>query len=583
MEEKGFQDYCALFRRRRTQFAAIAAGIFTLGLLTAFLLPATYRSTATILIEEQEIPPDLVRSTITTYAAQALQIINQRVMTRANLENIIAKFNLYPDARERLTTEEVIDRMRDDITLDTISADVIDPRTGRPSSATIAFTLSYDGRNPDLVQRVANEITSLYLEENLKNRTQKTAETSDFLKEEARQMGEYVAVLENKLSAFKESHLYTLPEQKQLNLELLDRTERELLDVDNEIRAIEDRKFYLDGQLALIRPEIPILAASGERILSPEDRLKALQTEYLGLASRYSDKHPDMVKAHHEIESLTLETGEADGSLERAKQLQRLLADQVALREKYADSHPDMVVLNKRIAALEASLDHARTHRSLGRITRTQPENPAYITLRAQRDSNVQDLQALLKKRREIRGRLKEFEDRLVQSPAVERQYLELVRDYENATTRYRELKAKEMEAQVAEQLEKKSKGERFSIIEPPLLPEKPVRPNRLVIAALGWVLAIGGAAAYILLRDSLDPSIRGTRTVALLAGAPPLAVIPHLETDEDLAGLQRKRSLAVLTTLALVLLSAGLVHFFWIPLDVLWFKALRKFDTFLY
>src|SRR5690606_36011090 len=146
-------------------------------------------------------------STITTYATQRLQMIGQRVMTRANLNKIIEKFDLYADARQRLTEEEIIERMRSDIALETISADIIDPRTGRPSTVTIAFTLSYDSRDPDLAQRVASEITSLYLEENLKTRAQRTAETSDFLEEEARQMGEHVSDLERKLADFKEQNL----------------------------------------------------------------------------------------------------------------------------------------------------------------------------------------------------------------------------------------------------------------------------------------------------------------------------------------------------------------------------------------
>lgn len=582
MEEKGFYDYMAGFKRSKSQFAAILTGILFLTLLLAVLLPPTYRSTATILIEEQEIPPELVRSTITTYATQRLQMISQRVMTRSNLNKIIEKFDLYADARQRLTEEEIIKRMRDDIALDTISADIIDPRTGRPSTATIAFTLAYDSRNPDLAQRVANEITSLYLEENLKTRTQRTAETSDFLKEETRQMGDYVSVLEKKLADFKEQNLNSLPEQKQINIELMDRTERELMQIDNEILSLEDRKFYLDGQLAQIKPDVPVISSTGERILSPQDRLKSLKTEYLAMVSRYSDKHPDVVKARLEIASLKMDAGDSDSGLEMAKHLAQLDGQLASLREKYSENHPDIVNLRKQISALEAELRTAQTTRAVRDIAASKPENPAYITLQAQRDGTLQDLRVLRQRREEVKAKLGAYESRLLQSPKVERQYLELVRDYENATARYRELRAKAMEAEVAEQLEKKSKGERFSIIEPPLLPEKPIKPNRPAIAFLGVMLAIAGGFGYVLLIENMDKSIRGAKLITGLAGGPPLAVIPYFETDEDISQQQKMRSVGMLAGLGFILLILALVHWLWIPLDVLWFRGLRKMDSLL-
>jgi uncharacterized protein involved in exopolysaccharide biosynthesis len=580
MEEKGLHDYIAAFRRSKRQFAAILGGILFLSLLLAVLLPPTYRSSATILIEEQEIPSDLVRSTITTYATQRLQMIGQRVMTRANLNKIIEKFDLYADARQRLTEEEIIERMRSDIALETISADIIDPRTGRPSTVTIAFTLSYDSRDPDLAQRVASEITSLYLEENLKTRAQRTAETSDFLEEEARRMGEHVSALERKLAEFKEQNLNSLPEQKQINIDLMDRSERELIQIDNEIRSLEDRKFYLDGQLAQIKPDVPVISSTGERILSPEDRLKSLKAEYLAMASRYSDKHPDVVKARLEINSLKPAAGDPESGLELAKYLTQLDGQLASLREKYSENHPDIVNLRKQISALDAELKRVQMTRTIRDITSGQPENPAYITLQAQRDGVIQDLRTLRKRRGDVKAKLGEYEKRLLQTPKVERQYLELVRDYENATARYRELKAKAMEAEVAEQLERKSKGERFSIIEPPLVPEQPVKPNRPAIAFLGMMLAMAGGFGYVLLTENMDQSVRGMKRIAVLAGTAPVSVIPYLKTDEEISQQQRIRTVGVLAGLGLILLVLALVHWLWIPLDVLWFRGLRKVDT---
>ena len=165
MEEnvKGLGDYLAILKRRRWQLIVPAVLIFAAAAAAALLLPPVYKSTATILVEQQEIPQDLVRTTVTSFAAERIQVISQRVMTTAKLGEIIERFNLYPDERRKVPLSDVVEKMREHIDLDMIDADVIDPRSGRASEATIAFTLGYQSDSPQLAQKVANEMVSLYL------------------------------------------------------------------------------------------------------------------------------------------------------------------------------------------------------------------------------------------------------------------------------------------------------------------------------------------------------------------------------------------------------------------------------------
>ncbi|MGZ8249531.1 GNVR domain-containing protein [Methylomagnum sp.] len=580
MEEKQLSDYLAAFRRHRRAFAAIFAGLLVLCLGVALLLPSVYRSAATILIEEQEIPPELVRSTITSYAAQRLQTINQRVMTRSNLLGIIDKFDLYADRRKRETTEEIIERMRDDIAFQTISAEVIDPRSGHPTVATIAFSLSFDGHDPGLVQKVTNEITNLYLEENLKNRTQKTAEATDFLTSEVEQMGAVAAELEKKLSAFKEANIDALQEQKPLIAQSMERVEHEIKEIDLQIRALQERNFLVDSQLAQVSPESPVYS-SGEHVNTPGERLKALRTAYITLSAKYSERHPDVVKMRQEIEALEKQAGAVDPSADQAKQLGELRTERMALAEKYAEGHPDLVALDKRIGALEDALARRpKKSRATLSLAESEADNPAFLNLLAQKESNALEIDGLSRRRTELRAKLVDYEHRQQRTPEVERQYMSLARDWENATVRYRELKAKLGEAQIGEQLERKSKGERFAIVEPPLLPEKPIKPNRPVIAVLGLALALAAAAGYVLLRETLDSSVRKVQHIAALTGAPPLAVIPHLDPDAGGPGRTRRRLMIGAALGVGLLIALLLVHWLWIPLDVLWFRGLRKIDA---
>lgn len=576
MEEEGksLSEYLTAIRRRWPGVAVTAAAILVLAILVAFLWPRTYTSTATILIEEQDIPPDLVRSTVTTYAWQRIQTINQRVMTRATLLNIIEKYDLYAGDRRRKTSEEILERMRKDIKVEPISADVIDPRTGRPMPATIAFTLSFDGERADVAQKVANELTSLYLNENLKTRTERAEETYSFLTEETNRLSAEIAELETKLAQFKERNVDRLPELAGFNHQLIERTERELLDTQAQIRALEERKFYLEGQLGQLSPTSPMYAPTGERILDPATRLKLLKTELAATAAKYSPRHPDVVRLQEEIEGLEKEVGSVSPAQEQARQLGKVRTELAAAREKYGENHPDVVRLRSELESLEKSLPKAATAESS--VLAEKPDNPAYINIQSQLEGVTSQIRSLEKKRQELSAKIADYEKRIALSPQVEREYLELKRNHENAQLKYREIKAKQMEAQVGQQLEKERKGERFSLIDPPQLPEQPSRPNVPAILVLGFILSLAGGFGFLLVAEALDGSVRSPRAVAAILGAAPLSIIPVVENSEDLTRRRRRQRLALQSTIAALVVVGFVVQFFWIPWDVLWFKGLR-------
>jgi protein tyrosine kinase modulator len=571
-ETKDLRDYLAAFRRRKKPLLATVTVLFLIAVAVAALLPSVYRSTATILIEQQEMPPDLVRSTISSYADQRIQVISQQVMTRANLMRIVEKYNLYPSYRANKTSEELLQRLSKDIKLDILKADVIDQRSGAKTTATIAFSLSYEGEAPAIAQKVANELVTLFLSENLKSRQQKTAETSTFLGDEAAKLSEHVSETEAKLATFKAKNTGRLPELMQLNMQLRDRADSETKELDRQISSLEERKFYLEGQLAQMKPNSPLISASGERILDSDERLKTLQAQQASLSGVYSSSHPDIVKMRREIEALQKETGGGADPQEQSKQLIRLRAELATTREKYSDDHPDVVKLKKSIAALEAEQPVPAKVRAAG----VTPENPAYIAFKAQLEGILSELKSSRSKRAALQSKIASYDRRLEQTPEVEREYLDLTRDHEASLMRYREIRAKQMQADIGQELEKDRKGERFSLIDPPQLPEKPSSPNRPAILLLGFVLSVGSGVGSAAVLESLDASVRGSKALSGLLKVPVLAVIPYMENNEE---RQRKRKITLIITLSSIAtlgLAVVLVHFFFVPLDVLWFRALR-------
>jgi len=579
MEEdiKGLSDYIAAFKRRKIRFVATTFVILAISVLAALLWPPTYRSAATILIEQQEIPTDLVRSTVTSYADQRIQLIKQRVITSSNLQRIIEQFGLYAKELQTESMLMMLETMRENIAVDMITADVVDPKHGKPVSASIAFTISFDYEYPTMAQKVANELVSLFLNENLKQRSSLAGEASIFLSEEAEKLNEQVAALEAKLADFKEKNVNQLPELVQLNLQLMERTDRELTEVQRQIRALEERKIYLTSELALIAPNSMLYSSDGKRIFSSEDRLKDLQSKYITAAAVYAENHPDLKKMRKELAALKKEVKPEGMALELQTKLKGLNSQRVKLTEQYSDQHPDVKKIQSSISSMQLVLDQELLKEKPEETLTSKPDNPAYIQLQAQLETAESDLSSFYKTKEELEAKLKNYEKRITASPQVEKKYRNLTRDYDNALTKYKEIKAKQMEAELAETLEKKNKGERFSLIEPPQLPEEPETPNRPAILFLGFIFSMIGGIGIVATAEALDNSIHGARGVVQAVGMPPLAVIPLITNATD----RRKKALRQLVSVAAVIFvivgACLLIHLFFMPLDVLWFSILRR------
>ncbi|MCS6317309.1 MAG: lipopolysaccharide biosynthesis protein [Nitrospira sp.] len=557
----------------------LAGGILLcLSLAAAVLWPPTFKSTATILIEEQEVPAELVHSTITSYADQRIEMIKQQVMSRSSLWKVVEQYNLYPDMRRDNPTEEVVKRFIKDIEVEVISADVIDKRTQHATKATIAFTVSYNSGSPDTAQRVANELTSLFLGENLKSRERQAQETTTFLKQEAEGLAAHIEEVEAKLAKFKQRASGALPELMPLNLQMMNQADRELMDLDQQIRSLEERKSYLDGELATIKPNTPILSVTGERILDSVERLSGLRAEYAGASANLSPDHPDVIKMKQEISALEKETGANPETQEIAKQLIDARARQATLADRLGKDHPDVLQATRTIGALERELSRIGT--TPGNNPMQRPENPAYINIQAQLNSVNSSLEALKTSRTTIKRRLQDYAKRIERTPELEPDYLVLARDRDTSAQKYQDIRSRLLEAKVSEGLEVQRKGERFSLIDPPGMPESPEKPNRKAIVLLGFILALAGGAGSAAVAEHLDRSIRTPEQVVRLTQAFPLAVIPYMPNREDLArALKRRRMIRTASLGALVLLLL-VSHLFWTPLDVLWYATLKRFGV---
>ncbi|MDD3579938.1 MAG: GNVR domain-containing protein [Desulfobacca sp.] len=563
-QEKDLRFYWQTLLARKHYFIWPAVAVLLLSVIVALALPPTYESKSTILIEEQQIPQNFVQTTVTGLADERIQSLSQLILSRTRLLEVIKQFNLYPDMRDKYAVEEVIEKMRNDIKVDLITAEV---GTGRKNQGvTIAFTVAYQGRNPETVQRVAGTLASLYLEENLKIREQQAKTTTQFLEAELKEIKERIRTIGDSISEFKTKHGEILPELQQFNLSQAESLERSIDQLNAQIRAVEDRKIYLDSQLLMINPDSPLISGTGERILDPHSRLRTLKVILAELQARYSDDHPDISRVKQEMAELEKMVGASEGSPSMKRQkLTNLKAELAQKQSRYSDQHPEIIKLKREIAELESIPEVNSPAPAVA-----QPDNPAYINLLTNIQSATNDINMLRGQKAELEAKLKNYRQRLEDAPQVEQEYLALVRDYQNAHDKHQEIMNKILEARIAEGMEASQKAEKFTLIDPASYPEKPVSPNRPLIMLAGLILSGGMGFGLVALTEHLDHSVKSADEVAWLTGVPVLGRITRMVTAEDLAQkIRRRRLLWYLVGLA-ILMGFVSLHLFIMDLGIL-------------
>ena len=512
-------DYLSILKRRWLQMLVVFIILVLTAIVAAMLMPPVYQSTGTILVEAQQIPVDVIKATVTSYADERIEVIKQRVMTRDNLYRIINKYKLYPKKIDSETTSTLIDLMRQSISVNILNADVQNANGGR---ATIAFKVGFEYEKPDVAHKVANEIVTLFLDENVKARTLKATETTEFLTQEVGNLKKELESVENKVATYKQQNSDSLPEHMELYMGMLHQSELDIKEIDRDYKSTQEELRYLDVDLA---------TASAS----------AKKTTVKGSASQDLNK----ARANLEIAQAT-----------------------------YKDTHPAIKALKRQIENLEKTSDINQDE------VLDKPDLDSQLVLgkiRAQVESGKVRLNSLAQQKKSTQNKIAQLQAQVTKSPQVEKGLTGMLRDYDNAKSKYEEVKSKQLNAKIAENLEQENKAERFSLIEPPIFPDKPIRPNRIKIMTLGVFAALGSALALAGLLELLEGKLRGVEAVTAVLGVRPLVIIPYIYTQLE---LNRKRNTTRYVLLAIgiiVIIILFAIHFLWMPLDLLLIKLMAR------
>lgn len=454
--------------RRRWVWIPLFLLIWVGSVVFARILPSIYLSQSTILVELQELPQDLVTATIGGYAETRLSALDQRIRSASSLLNVIRKHNVYPELERAGLEADMLEMMNAALIRESSVVMVLGP-SGRPTETTVSFSVTFEHESPVIAQKVTNEFAEMYLQENTRSRVAQASEVSRFLRNEVDRLGVEFNDIEGRITQFKEQHINELPEQIEMSRRQIESTESNLLRSEQRVQALQDTKRELETRVRL---------ESANRITVGE-LLDMRRSELAQAESRYSPLHPDVKR------------------------------------------------LKAEVAELETQMDHPEKVFVIGEDGDKPPNNRVNIALQAQLSEVTTNLQVEVAAMNELKRKIATYEERLIGAPEVEQQYQQLTLERENVFNALRDIKQKLRDAELGEQMERESKAERFSIIQPATLPTEPVRPNRFAIGVLGLVLAIGVSIGVVTLLESMDTAIRGERALEQIIHAPPIASIP--------------------------------------------------------
>lgn len=498
-------DFLEVFARRKwliifsLLFVMFGASVYCV------VTPELYRSSTTIMVVPQRVPENYVRTTVTSRIEDRLSSIRQQVLSRTRLIAVMDELSLFREERKTVPLDKVVEEMRKRISIEVRQNE--------------AFSLSFVHGDRQVAMLTTSRLAAFFIEENLKSREQQAVGTADFLESQLQETKKQLEVQEERVKRYKSLHMNELPQQLQANLQILSRLQDQQRSNNEILRSARDRRSFLESQVDALRTQNAIMersegsAGPGTTVelaaANPADpaasviaELNTRQSQLANLSSRYTEDYPEIRRLKEDISRLE-------------KRIR-------VLREGSVEAPPPP--RGGRSASTSPAQEAARHVPA-----RETDEQRRYREAREQLKKNEVEIRSLEAEKEQIRKSIAGMDARIEKAPEREQEMISLTRDYENLKRSYDELLRKKLDADVAQELEKRQKGEQFQILDPANLPQDPFIPNRPKVFGVGAVLALlvgfGGAIGL----EMSDSRVRNKREFQQYSKLAVLASIPSI------------------------------------------------------
>ncbi len=491
--------YIDLFFRRKVFIIAMLLLSLPIGLGVYLLTPKVYQATSLLSYQQQKISPNKMSADVSSRIRDIVSTLTQIVTSRTNLEKLIVDLKLYPEARVKMPMEDVVESMRKAIKIE-------------PSSQGDIFKITFNHQSPDKVVKVTNAIAAKFIEENLKYREERAAETSSYTGNELETAKETMDRKENSMRDYKLKHYNEMPEQRESNVARLIALQKQYQDRQVSIQELErtcvliqdqitNRKKVLEAALAAKEETGGNAGSSTQDVsLTSEVRLAKAKLALEQLLSRYTAKHPEVKRVKAIIATLESEVA-------------RLPSSAASLQE----------------GVTTAGSSEGQTSMTPGKSV----VDTVVLQLETQKKNLLLNIDAIKSEKELGKKSIAQYEEWVAAAPIREAEWSALTREYNQLKRHYDYLVAQDLEAKSMLNLEKRQKGSQFKIEDPARLPEKPIKPNFPVIMGIALAIGIGAGFGLSLVLEYFDATFRDPETIETLLGVPLIATIPYLKGVE--------------------------------------------------
>jgi polysaccharide biosynthesis transport protein len=482
MEERRFHplDYVAVLQRRKWWFVVPLALCVLGGAVLAMFLPRQYLSQAEIGVADSTLSPELLRGVQSFDSRERQRAISQQLLSRTVLERVVREERLSPNKPVEETAAALRSRVEENISV----PQPIGRMGNGPKDGIDSFKLGYVDSTPERAQRIANRLAMVFVEENSKTKTQRAENTSEVLAQQLRSSQDNLNRLQEQLRIKKQANMGRLPTQMNANIEMVNGLRQQYESLSLQLRGEQDRLSMVESQIEQMKQGIggPAMTSTGAAAIhAAQTRINELQqelTQYRALG--YTDQHPDIMRTREEMSV-------AQRELSSAKQ------------------------------------------QTPGGAAEVLGADPAYQQKIRERDGARLHIATLQRQISQAQQQIAGYQARVEAAPLVEQELATLQQDYDLERTRYQDLSAKHQSALMAEDLARKQGGERFVVLNPAYLSEKPVSPDlvKLMMMAVAMGLMLGAAA--VVGREFLDRSVHDARALQNEFEVPVLGEIPRI------------------------------------------------------
>jgi succinoglycan biosynthesis transport protein ExoP len=535
LKASNWGDYWSIARRRRWWILLPTFACWAIVWTGGWLWPESYESEALILVEQQKVPEHYVVPNVTLDLQDRVRGMTQQILSRTRLQATIDRFHLYPRSRglsNLLQTRDPVEQMRRDIQIELVQSD---HKTGGHPGDLTAFKIHYSARSPEIAQQVNSELTSLFIDENLKSQQQLSESTTAFLNSQLADARAKLEEQEAQVREFKAKHLGDLPSQLESNVQILSGLQGQLQTTQRALDGATQQKLYLESLQQQYRSAQATLGTS-DPILTPSEALEKdlidARSHLADARSKYTEDHPDIVALK--------------GKIAKTEILKKQMEDEIVSRQETVTAN------DSGTSGQEGGVLHGSSTTSM-------------MQIQSQLKANQLEIKNYEKRRGVLESQISAYQSRLNLTPATEQELADISRGYEESKANYNSLLQKQNQSQLATSLEQRQQGQRFSIIDPPSSPTKPSSPNHLMVSLSGMGFGIVAGFGLVAFMELTNVCIRQEKDLEGLVRARVLVAIPSLRTRRDDQLRVLRQGMEIVTALVMVsLIVAGNFYAFY-------------------